>query len=239
MRYIHLPWSFCEDLSQDYTLSDEAFRHLVHVLRIPDKAEIVAFNGCGELRLGHLCCSRKAGHIEFTEPISVAPVSKRVFNLVQCLPNNIATFEEILRKACELGIQNIYPILSDRSEKSVWRADLWVKRQERFQRILRESCKQAKNPFLPQLHTIASLKDLDNKNMGHCYFGSLSSEKNFFPKFQNETLIACVVGPEGGFSVQEESFLSEFSTPIQLPTYVLRVETAVVALIATLKTMLA
>ena len=235
MQHIHLPWTFCEDLSNDYTLSDEEFRHLFHVLRIPDGAELVAFDGRGKRRLGRLLLEKKIGSVQFTEPIVEVPVSSKTFNLVQCLPNNIATFEDILRKACELGIRNIYPVLSERTERAVWRNELWNKRQERFQRILKESCKQAKNPFLPQLHTIVPWNSISGINLGHCYFGSLDASPIPSSMLKTATSITCIIGPEGGLSSSEETFLRQFATPIHLPTCVLRVETAVVALVAVLK----
>ena len=235
MHYIHLPWTFCEDLSQNYQLSNEAFRHLSHVLRIPDGAELIAFNGCGKLRLGRLHLGKKSGSVAFTDPLIEVSEAKVTFNLVQCLPNNIATFEDILRKACELGIRNIYPVLSERTEKSAWRSDLWNKRQERFQRILQESCKQAKNPFMPQLHAIILLNKLPNMDIGSCYFGSLEAAPIPSTNLKVASSVACIVGPEGGFSPQEETTLRQFASPIHLPTCVLRVETAVVALAAVLK----
>ena len=238
MQYIHLPWTFCEDLSHDYKLSDESFRHLFHVLRISDGTEIVSFDGCGKLRLGRLHFSKKSGSVAFTGPITEVLAPKITFNLIQCLPNNIATFEDILRKACELGVQNIYPILSERTEKSAWRTELWDKRQERFQRILQESCKQAKNPFMPKLHAIAPWESLPNRNIGRCYFGSVETTTTLLPTSELDPSTTCIVGPEGGFSSQQEAVLCQFATPIHLPTCIMRVETAVVALVSVLKSRL-
>lgn len=235
MPYIHFPWTYCEDLSQDCVICKEAFWHLTHVLRIPDRSEIVAFDGRNCLRLGRLCCDKKTGKIEFVEPIFKVPIPKKSFNLVQCLPNNIATFEDILRKTCELGIRNIYPVLGERTEKASWRTEIWNKRQERFNRILQESCKQAKNPFLPQLHAVVPLEYLPKLSVGHCYFGNLEMTQSGIPVLKDEDNISCIVGPEGGFSPQEVVFLKTFATPIQLPTCVLRVETAVVGLLSVLK----
>ncbi|GEM_PF-1657011 len=237
-QYIHHPWTFCEDLSHDYKLSDESFRHLFHVLRIGEGAEIISFDGCGRLRLGRLHFSKKAGSVEFLEPMVEVPVPKMNFNLVQCLPNNMATFEDILRKACELGIQNIYPVLSERTERAAWRSELWNKRQERFQRILQESCKQAKNPFLPRLHAMVPWNELPKMDLGGCYFGSVEADFTAHFNLKTEPLISCIVGPEGGFSTQEEIFLRQFAIPIHLPTCIMRVETAVVALAAVLKSQL-
>ena len=238
MQHIHLPWTFCEDLSHDYVLPDDEFRHLFHVLRVSDDAGVVSFDGCGRLRLGRVCFGKKSGKVAFTEPVFEMPAPKKTFSLVQCLPNNVATFEDILRKTCELGVQSIYPILSERTEKSGWRSELWNKRQERFRRILQESCKQAKNPFLPQLHTVASFEQLPNMNLGHSYWGSLEATQTDFIEHKEETPVACIIGPEGGFSSQEEDALKQFATPIHLPTCVMRVETAVVGLISVLKTTL-
>lgn len=235
MQYIHLPWTFCEDLSRDHKLSDEEFRHLFHVLRLSDGTEIVSFDGCGKLRLVRLHLGKKTGSVEFFDPIIDVPTPKETFNLVQALPNNIATFEDILRKTCELGIQSIYPILSERTEKSAWRIEHWNKRQERFSRILQESCKQAKNPFMPKLHAITPWETLPIINLGCCYFGSLEAEPTSVPNLKITLETTCIVGPEGGFSPQEETFLRQFATPIHLPTCVMRVETAVVALAAVLK----
>ena len=162
MLHIHLPWVYHEDLSQRYVLCEDSFRHLVHVLRISDNSEVVSFDGQGKLRLGRLHTGKKTGEIEFIEPVFTVPLPEKSFNLVQFLPNNVATFEDILRKACELGIQNIYPVFGERTESVNRRTEIWHKRQERFQRILQESCKQAKNPFMPRLHDVVRFERLDS-----------------------------------------------------------------------------
>lgn len=236
MLYIHLPWIYREDLSQHYVLCNESFRHLVHVLRISDNSEVVSFDGQGKLRLGRLHMGKKTGEMEFIEPVFTVPFPKKSFNLVQLLPNNVATFEDILRKACELGIQDIYPVLGERTESVNWRTEIWHKRRERFRRILQESCKQAKNPFMPRLHDVVRFERLEKETLGRCYFGSLGTVPETLPLFQDAGNIACFVGPEGGFSQKEETTLMEFATPVQLPTCVLRVETAVVGLFSVLKT---
>ena len=129
----------------------------------------------------------------------------RQFQLLLCLPNHVATFEEILRKACELGIQSIQPLFSERTERLHWSPDVWQQRSERWKRILIEACKQAKNPFLPQLYAPVPLGELQKLPLGHCIHGTLdvasspssypqnaSLLKNFSPT-PSETVFSCII----------------------------------------------
>ena len=164
-------------------------------------------------------------------------MEQQFYQLIQFLPNNVATFEDILRKTCELGISAIYPIYGDRSEPKHWTKEIWGKRTDRFQRILIESCKQAKNPFLPKIYEPKYLNQLSVEDLGCCFHGSLNVEKKIPLDATRSSKISCIIGPEGGFSSQEELVLSKLSHGVCLPTCVLRVETAVVGLISVLKTL--
>ncbi|MBR1843283.1 MAG: 16S rRNA (uracil(1498)-N(3))-methyltransferase [Opitutales bacterium] len=245
------PWVYVEELRSVASVlplpTDEA-QHVVRVLRCRSGDKITAFDGFGHTRGGHLKIEKKDVSLHFTEPLQPTPQPTRQFQLLLCLPNHVATFEEILRKTCELGIQSIRPLFSERTERLHWSPDVWEQRSERWRRILIEACKQAKNCFLPQLHAPFSLKELQTLPLGYCIHGSLdtassplpSSTQNtsLFETFSpapSETLFSCLIGPEGGFSDTEEAFLSKISRGIHLPTCVLRTETAVVSLVAVLK----
>ena len=245
------PWAYVEALrSVASVLSlpiDEA-RHVVRVLRCRSGDTITAFDGCGHTRDGRLEIEKKSTSLHFTEPLQQAPQPTRQFQLLLCLPNHVATFEEILRKTCELGIQSIRPLFSERTEGLHWSPDVWQQRSERWKRILIEACKQAKNPFLPQLNPPVPLEQLQTLPLGCCIRGTLDIASSLLPSStQNtslfetfspapsETLFSCIIGPEGGFSDAEEAFLSKISCGIHLPTCVLRTEPAVVSLLTVLK----
>lgn len=231
--YLNFPWVHTTRPldTAALTLVPEEWHHVRQVLRCALEDPIVVFNGAGQIRLG--CLGRR--EINFTAPVqTIARGAPRV-NCVLFLPNNITTFEICLRKACELGVATIQPVLGDRTEGHAWSAPLWAKRQPRFQRIMIESCKQAKNPWLPQLRTPIKSDTLVSSVLGVCFYGSLSTISQSLPAPTALTGFSGIIGPEGGFSSNEESFLNKFSTPIHLPTYVLRVETAMVSLISVLK----
>ena len=245
------PWLYAEGLQGVASVlplpSDEA-RHIVRVLRCRSGDAITAFNGLGHTREGCLEVEKKNVSLHFTEPLQKTPQPTRQFQLLLCLPNHVATFEEILRKTCELGIQSIQPLFSEHTERLHWSPDVWEQRSERWKRIFIEACKQAKNPLLPQLHAPVQLKELQTLPLGCCIHGSLDTASSLLPSHAQNvsllknfspppsgTLFSCLIGPEGGFSDDEETFLSKVSRGIHLPTCVLRTETAVVSLLTVAK----
>ena len=245
------PWLYAEELRNVASVlslpTDEA-RHIVRVLRCRSGDLVTAFDGLGHTRSGHLLIEKKSTTLRFTEPLKQAPEPTRHIQLLLCLPNHIATFEEILRRTCELGIQYIQPLFSEHTEHLHWSPDVWEQRSERWRRILIEACKQATNCFLPQLNPPVPLKQLQTLPLGYCIHGTLGTASSLLPSstqdtslFEtfspapSETLFSCLIGPEGGFSSDEEAFLSKISHGIHLPTCVLRIETAVVSLVTVLK----
>ena len=238
MNFIHYPWAYCKTLMEDIcALSEEESRHLRNVLRCKEQDSVVVFNGKGAVRLGHLIFKKRNCEVVFVSNVEQISPADRSFNLVPFLPNNIATFEDILRKTCELGIAAIYPVYGERTEPKHWTKEIWAKRSDRYRRILIESCKQAKNPFIPKLQAPTPLKSIAKEDLGYCFHGSLNANKAVPSELDAVKNISCIIGPEGGFSPQEELYLSEFSYGICLPTCVLRVETAVVGLISVIKTL--
>lgn len=241
ISYNHLPWVWMpEGLSSEVpaVLSTEEAQHAMRVLRCRPGDTLVAFDGVGHIRLGRLEVVQKQKCVLHWEADQQSFAQDSViFQWVPALPNAVATFEELLRKMCELGVQLIRPVLSERSEEKHWTLEHWNKRKERWQRILIDGCKQAKNPFLPKILFPSKLTDLDRKSVGMCFYGSLNSSLEKLPhqNLWNKPLYSCIIGPEGGFSEEEELFLGKFSIGVRLPTNVLRVETATVGLLSFIK----
>ncbi len=232
------PWVFTPNLLEGmdvFSLPEEEFHHVAFVLRCKNGECLIAFDGKGGVRLGTLVLTAKQGFIHFKSDFEKIQQSSKQYNLVQFLPNNVATFEIVLRKCCELGIHGIYTVLGERSEHKQWASEIWKKRTDRFQRILIESCKQAKNPYLPQIFRPKTISNVNWKVLGCCFHGSLNGKIYHGVQEKLSRLYSIIVGPEGGFSENEEQYLSEFSSGICLPTCVLRTETAVVSLVTAVK----
>lgn len=139
-----LPWVYCDPLSEGGLLSVTEAHHALKVLRLRYGDEVIAFNGSGVTRLGTLAENSKSARVNFTAPAEVASEMEDKLALVQCLPNDVSTFELLLKKSCELGVQAIYPVIGDRTAGKLWTADLWAKKQTRWCQILIDACKQSK-----------------------------------------------------------------------------------------------
>ncbi len=237
MQATQIPWVYCPTIPADAScvaLSEHEAHHVLHVLRCRPGATVAVFNGDGALRIGQLQPNRKECAVTFTEVLQTATRWGSEWQLVLALPNQSSTFDAILPKASELGIARIQPVYAERTERGHWEP-IWAKRLERWQRILIEACKQAKNPYVPKLLAPIAFNQLPTKSLGGCFHGSFNASESAIQLTQKPSLYSVVVGPEGGFTAAEEAFLATFSTPVCLPTYVLRMETAVVGLVAALK----
>jgi 16S rRNA (uracil1498-N3)-methyltransferase len=233
---------YCEDTSSliaqnEVALSKEESHHLF-VLREQDGTYVAVFDGVGHVRQGILKWKSCNAYVQFTKSVEHCKVSPPYISLMQVLPNEPATFESVLKKACELGVHAIYPVLGERTERKRWTQDVWHCKQVRFQRIRVDACKQAKNPILPTLSSgIHTFQNIPWKSFDQCFYGNLLTSSSI-PKVivdAKAKSIACVIGSEGGFSPEEEQLLAMYAQPMRLCPYILRVETAAVSALACLR----
>jgi 16S rRNA (uracil1498-N3)-methyltransferase len=136
--------------------------------------------------------------------------------------------EWFIEKACEVGIQEITPVLFSRTERK--KIPL-----ERVQKIVVSASKQSKNLNFCKFNDVISFEkfmqqDFENQNVMIAKIGAtskISDLKNEHP----DTLI--LIGPEGDFTEQELKICEQKSfQPICLSTSILRVETAGIAAVA-------
>ena len=147
--------------------------------------------------------------------------------------------KRILQSAASLGVKQIYLINSWRVEKSYWQSDLLE--PEKLARHLRLGLEQAKDTRMPQVFLeryFTRFVKQDLKEMGQDKLCILAHPKTsqVCPVSVNRDTIL-VVGPEGGFIDLEVETLAEagFASYAMGPR-ILRVETAVTALISRLFT---
>jgi 16S rRNA (uracil1498-N3)-methyltransferase len=136
---------------------------------------------------------------------------------------NIDRFEWFLEKSAEIGIDRIVPLLCERSERKVLKA-------ERLQKILVTAMKQSAQYYLPQLEELQKYEDYieqpfeGQQFIAHCIKDEKQSLKNVvLPRKPIQVLI----GPEGDFSLSEvQKALEKGFEPVSLGANRLRTETA-------------
>ena len=215
---------FCENIAGQggiSTVSEEERRHIFLSLRKHDGDEIMLIDGKGTTAIGVIENQRiRTVSIELLE----RPLPE--LHLFFSPPHNRNSTDIILDQAAELGVASITPVITENSvSKPEKTASRWGKR-------LIEACKQSKNPFLPEIGEVLTLKDAVGKVKSEgitAFFGSLAEnaadlEIPEFAKF------AWIVGPEGGFTRKEEEIMKNTGFfQLRLPGWTLRTETACIA----------
>jgi 16S rRNA (uracil1498-N3)-methyltransferase len=215
---------------------DEA-NHCASVMRRSVGDEIIAFNGLGAWAKVKISASSKQRvdleviHHELAVP---APST---LSLLQAIPKG-SNMELIIEKAVELGVSQIYPVMTERTVVSLDAKDA-PKKQAKWQRLAIEACKQCGQNWLPQVHlprryqeALASLPAYDLK-----LIAALTEDARSFKSTlstQPTTLLA--IGPEGDFTPAEYALAQQAGfLPISLGPIILRVETATLFALSVLR----
>ena len=145
----------------------------------------------------------------------------------------------IIQKATELGVGEIIPYEATRSIiKKNGKED---KKIDRWQKIAKEASEQSKRVEIPKIMPILSLNELiqlDNYDVKIlCTVRENSKNiKNILSNVKTNDTMLIVVGPEGGFTEQEEEKMIEngFIT-VSLGSTVLRTETVALFLMSVIR----
>lgn len=140
--------------------------------------------------------------------------------------------ELIIQKAVELGAHQVVPVAMSRCVVQLSGKD-GARKQERWQKIAREACKQSGRCQMMQVDAPISMKELLARLPGHqaaivpwedARGYSLNA---FHQEHPHITDAAIVIGPEGGMSPEEVANMQEASCrSVTLGPRILRTETA-------------
>ncbi len=152
---------------------------------------------------------------------------KTKVTLFQCLPKS-DKMDLIVRQAVELGIYEIYPVMSERcvsrpDEKSMH------KKIERWQKIADEAAGQSGRGIKPKVQNLISISDYYEKinDFSLSVFFYEAGGKPLEEIIDNPKTISLMIGCEGGFSVEETENAERSGAKVAtLGKRILRCETA-------------
>ena len=206
-------------------LAEEEAIHCVRVLRKREGDEIVIIDGIGSMYKAVLTnVSKKDCIAELGEVIHKDKGRSYRLHIAIAPTKNISRFEWFLEKATEVGIDEITPLLCEHSERKKIRLD-------RLEKILLSATKQSLKATLPKLNDLTSFKEFaemhrdgPQKFMGWC---EEDTGKFLKEQYQQGKDVCFLIGPEGGFSLDEVKMATEngFET-ISFGESRLRTETA-------------
>jgi RsmE family RNA methyltransferase len=174
--------------------------------------------------------------LELEVELEHAPPPKLPLTLVLALPRP-KVLNRVLAAATSLGVARIFLVNAWKVEKSYWNSPRLSEENLRLQRIL--GLEQAKDTRLPELQLRRLLRPFAEDELP----GLLRSTLPLLahpgvaapcPRAVTEP-VTLVIGPEGGFIPQEIDLLTRSGCrPVNLGERILRVETAVAALVGRL-----
>ena len=141
----------------------------------------------------------------------------------------------------EIGISSFTPIVSERTQRKDIDS-LSENKLERLKKISIESSEQSGKVFIPNLHNIQKIEDLDISNsdsVNIVFYENIDGAKKFNSlkkELFNNKSVSVFIGPVGGFSDKEiEFFKSKESEVINLGNTIFKSDTASIVGIALLK----
>jgi 16S rRNA (uracil1498-N3)-methyltransferase len=209
---------------QSITISDEKLIHQMRsVFRFQSGDTVILFNGNGSDYVSEIVSIGKSLiRLSVTQAVvnDWKPAVKLILAVSMIKKDN---FEWIVQKATELGVSEIIPLISERSEKKGWN-------RERAEKILIEACEQSGRSDIPVLGELSTLSDfVEVEKRSIVVFHTDGMRLNLIP--QKAESIVALVGPEGGWSEKEiELFCTKGYAIYKLSTPILRAETAAIAI---------
>ena len=221
------------DLSSKQTFIDDKneLHHLRNVLRLKKNDEVRLFDGKGKEALGVLLAvtAQKAT----VEIHSVKQFERKAPSiLLACALPKKSKFEMIIEKATELGVDEIIPLKTDRTEIKLTDSRQ-TKKQQRYQTIAINASKQSKRTIVPVIHPVTDFSSALNHltRISTTIIPSLNenTESLFsaFEKIKSPKAVSFLIGPEGDFTPEEYAQAqSKGCIPVTLGATILKVETA-------------
>lgn len=225
------------------TLHADEARHATGSKRLREGDPVMLFDGRGAIAEARIETSSNSEVRVRIESVQCAKEDTTPLTLAVALPrgDRAATMVSMIT---QLGVRAIIPLQCERNIIKPTPRHL-----ERLKRIALEACKQSHNPYLPDIQPPARFNELIERiamsEWTRCIIAhpvaqdvAISKETPIAKRRDHAGGVLACIGPEGGFTDAEVSFLKNSAAKsagaeiVSLGDTILRVETAAVALLA-------
>ena len=215
------------------TLPEDSAHHAVHVLRLREGEEVTLFNGRGGEYAARIASMQRLKiSIDLLQHRAVERESPLRITLVQGVSAG-ERMDSTVRKAVELGVAEIQPVLATRSVARP-KGERAEGRRGHWQKIVIAACEQCGRNRIPEVQPLAALGDYRAAEEGTKILLSPQAKLKLSEIPQSPAYVLAA-GPEAGFTAEEEAALAAAGfVPASLGPRVLRTETAAVAALAAL-----
>lgn len=210
-----------------FTLSSNDMYHIKKVMRMKpnDTIEVVYDESL------YICTLDSDYNVVISDKINKDNTKTKHITL--CIPLlSDQKFSFILQKATELGVDEIIPVMTNRSIAKINDVD---KKLTRWNSICKEASEQSKRLDIPSISTIKKIDDLSISGL-KIVCSTKENLKTIKNVLQNNTKcdkMILMVGPEGGLEdIEEEKLVNLGFIPVTLGKNILRVETVPIYLLS-------
>ncbi|MBZ4195567.1 16S rRNA (uracil(1498)-N(3))-methyltransferase [Mycoplasma sp. 1331] len=147
----------------------------------------------------------------------------------------IKRFEWILQKATELGVTQIIPMNSKYVDQSIIKNE-FKRKNDRFQEIIKNAAEQSFRNKIPDFFRIMKFEDIIANNKDKVIYVAYENQnlENIETSLQTNSVL--IVGPEGGFTVEEIEYAKANGCKIvSLGKTILRAETACLYMLSNIR----
>ena len=206
-------------------LNEKMHHYLVHVMRCTNQQKLLCFNGQdGEWMAELQILNKKNAQLVLIHLVREQTVSSYCALCPALIKKD--NFDLVLQKATELGVTNIYPIISDHTAHAHFN-------QEHAELIVREAAEQCERLTLPTIHAPIKLSSLLSQLPKDCLCYCLEERTQNSDSLPTNGKIAFFVGPEGGWSEAEKQFFKKNHFKfLHFDGGILRAETANIAILS-------
>ena len=211
-------------------LDQDESGHCVKVLRHRAGDEISVIDGCGTLYRCRIISDSSKG-------VEAAVISHESnwgghpyrLHLAVCPTKNNDRYEWFAEKACEIGLDELSPVIGEHSERRVLKT-------ARIEKVLISAAKQSLKASVPSVNEPVSVKDFIRnaskdalRLIAYCFEDERVPRRSIKEVLDSSEAkeIIVMIGPEGDFSKAEaELALEQGFIPVHLGASRLRTETA-------------
>ncbi|RLJ77514.1 16S rRNA (uracil(1498)-N(3))-methyltransferase [Pedobacter alluvionis] len=217
---------YTPDITQNtYTLNEEESKHCVRVLRLTIGSIVNLVDGKGGFYTAEITSDNpKKVSLSILKIETEFHKRNHYLHIAVAPTKNIDRIEWFLEKATELGIDEITPIITDRSERRVVKED-------RLNKVITSAVKQSIKAYHPKLNDAISFDTFlkepfdGDKLIAHCIDNNAKQYISKLVTPHQKYLI--LIGPEGDFTPDEVNLaLNKGFKALTLGDNRLRTETA-------------
>ncbi|MFT5111229.1 MAG: 16S rRNA (uracil1498-N3)-methyltransferase [Parasphingorhabdus sp.] len=202
--------------------------HMSRVKRHRIGNQVLLINGKGYVAQCQITNIHKKNGVELdVKSVEFIQPSPLQLHIATAIPKG-DRMETMLDMLTQLGVTTITPLIYARSQPDGRR-----ERQQRWQHVIIDACKQSRRAYLPEVKSLCSVDQFLNKVSsvgGGRWLADAGGCNPLIGSAVGSLTQTIVIGPEGGLDEEEKArFNASGFEPLQLAESILRIETATIA----------